>query len=74
MEKYVFLFFLGFFFVFPWFFFVFLNRIFHKGRISNNTLQISLTPSKNPSLVDFLCVDPRYIGKNKQQITKTNNN
>ena len=31
---------------------------FYKGRISKNTLQISLTPPKNPSLVDFLCVDP----------------
>ena len=59
IKKNTFLFvFLRFFYVFPGFFLVFC-RMFHKGRISKNTLQISLTPPKNPSLVDFLCVDPR---------------
>ena len=54
------LFFFGFslfFLCFPYFF----HRIFHKGRIAKNTLQISLPPppNKNHSLVDFLYLDPR---------------
>ena len=42
-DKYAFL---RFFLVFSWFFYVF-PLIFHKGRISKSTLQISLTPQKS---------------------------
>ena len=56
-EKLVFI---SFSYVFLIFYKVFLrfSLDFCKGRISQNTLQIALNTSKNPSLTNCLCFDP----------------